>query len=303
MSVETEDRSKFIGASEVPEALGLSPYQGASPVRLAQEKLGLIERKQIDPKLSEWGHRLQPTILRAVEDRIGVRVRESDEPKFHKTENWLRARTDGVTADGRIVEVKNYAEGRAAKYPDENSPEELPLYDLVQVAVEMACHDVEVAHFGVLFGGRDFRCYRIERDPDFEQEILNRLGKFWSFVQKKKLTAPRSAADTLLIYPRHTEGLTRAATPELIADAHRLAELKKIMKGLDDEVDLLQNRLKKHMGAAGLLTTHEGTLIATWKADTDSEVFDTKKFRAEHPEIAERYLKLKAGARKFLLKI
>ena len=302
MSVETEDRSKFIGASEAAEALGLSPYGGNSPVRLAQEKLGMIERKQIDPKLSEWGHRMQPVILRAVEDRIGMRVRETDTPRVHKTENWLRARTDGVTQNNIIVEAKNYAEGRAHKYPEEASPEELPLYDLVQVAVELACWDAEVAYFGVLFGGRDFRCYRIERDPTFEAEVLERLSAFWSCIQRKQLPDAKSAVDTALLYPRHQEGLIRTATPDIEQMARRLGELKAASKGLDAEIESIENRIKVQMGAAGVLVAAGGETLATWKASTDSSSFDSKKFKSDHPEMFDRYTVIKPGSRRFLLK-
>ena len=302
MSVETEDRSKFIGASEAAEALGLSPYGGNSPVRLAQEKLGMIERKQIDPKLSEWGHRMQPVILRAVEDRIGMRVRETDTPRVHKTENWLRARTDGVTQNNIIVEAKNYAEGRAHKYPEETSPEELPLYDLVQVAVELACWDAEVGYFGVLFGGRDFRCYRIERDPTFEAEVLERLSAFWSCIQRKQLPDAKSAVDTALLYPRHQEGLIRTATPDIEQMARRLGELKAASKGLDAEIESIENRIKVQMGAAGVLVAAGGETLATWKASTDSSSFDSKKFKSDHPEMFDRYTVIKPGSRRFLLK-
>ena len=303
MSVETEDRSGFIGASEVAEALGLSPYKGASPVRLAQEKLGVIERKQIDPKLAEWGHRMQPVILKAVEDKIGMRVRETDTPRVHKTENWLRARTDGVTQNNIIVEAKNYAETRASKYPDEDFPEELPLYDLVQVATEMACWDAEVAYFAVLFGGRDFRCYRIDRDPEFESEILTRLSKFWATVQRKQLPEPQSAADTALIYPRHQDGLIRTANPTFVEKARRLSSLKAARTGLDADIERIENEIKLEMGAAGLLVAPTGETLVTWKASSDSTAFNSKKFQKDHPEMFDRYSEIKAGSRRFLLKV
>jgi len=241
-------------------------------------------------------------ILRAVEDRIGMRVRETDTPRVHKTENWLRARTDGVTQNNIIVEAKNYAEGRAHKYPEETSPEELPLYDLVQVAVELACWDAEVAYFGVLFGGRDFRCYRIERDPTFEAEVLERLSAFWSCIQRKQLPDAKSAVDTALLYPRHQEGLIRTATPDIEQMARRLGELKAASKGLDAEIESIENRIKVQMGAAGVLVAAGGETLATWKASTDSSSFDSKKFKSDHPEMFDRYTVIKPGSRRFLLK-
>lgn len=303
LTPDQENRAEFIGASDVAEALGLSPYQDASPVRLAMEKLGKVERKSIDPALSEWGHRLQPVILRATEDRLGERVRDTgDEKRVHPTMPFLRCRTDGITASGIIVEAKSYHGDRARKYPDENSPEELPLYDLVQVAAEMACWDAEVAYFSVLFGGREFRAYRIERDPVFEQEILTQLGAFWAKVQKGILPEPKSAADAALMYPRHQDGMIRTATPDLAAATRRLGELKSAAKGLEAEIEGLENLVKSSMGAAGVLVAPGGETLATWKASADSVSFDSKRFKAEHPEMFERYSVIRPGSRRFLVK-
>lgn len=301
-AIENEDRSGFIGASEVAEALGLSPYSGRSPVRLAMEKLGQLERATIDPNLAKWGKALQPVILKAVEDRIGMRVRDTDDPRGHKSLSWLRCRTDGITHSGIIVEAKNYSEARAYKYPTENEPEELPLYDLVQVAAEMACWDAEVAFLAVLFGGRDFRMYRIERDPVFEQEILSRLGQFWSYVQRNVVPPASNSVDTALLYPRHTEGMMRVATPAVESEVSRLAALKAQAKQIEAEMERLEGSIKFNMGAAGQLVAPDGRTIATWKASADTSSFDSKRFRADHPEMADRYTVIRPGGRRFIVK-
>lgn len=301
--VDTEDRSGFIGASEVAEALGVSPYEGRSPVRLAMEKLGRIPRAQIDPALAKWGKALQPVILRAAEDRLGVRVREMDDPRGHKTVPFLRCRTDGVTDRGIIIEAKNYAEARARQYPTENEPEELPLYDLVQVAAEMACWDAEVAYLAILFGGREFRMYRIDRDPEFENSLLEKLGGFWTYIQRNQLPPATNAVDAALLYPRHEDGMVRTASAVQRERALRLSELKKQVKTLTEEIDHHEDQLKTAMGAAGQLVTADGQPLATWKASADASSFDSKRFKADHPQIYDQYTVVRPGARRFLLKV
>lgn len=303
MSVETEDRSGFIGASEVAEALGLSPYSGRSPVRLAMEKLGRTERATIDPELARWGKLMQPVILKAAEERIGIRVRETDDPRGHPNLPFLRCRTDGITDRGIIIEAKNYAEARARQYPAENEPEELPLYDLVQVAAEMACWDAEVAYFAVLFGGREFRCYRIDRDPEFEKSVLERLGAFWTYVQRNQLPPATTVVDTKLLYPRHEDGMVRTASEQVAAAAHRLAQVRAQAKAMESEVERLEDFITFNMGAAGQLVAPDGQTLATWKASADTEAFDTKRFKADHPQIYSQYTIARAGARRFLLKV
>lgn len=301
--VDTEDRSGFIGASEVAEALGLSPYEGRSPVRLAMEKLGRIPRAQIDPSLAKWGKLMQPVILRAAEDRLGVRVRETDDPRGHKTVPFLRCRTDGVTDRGIIVEAKNYSESRARQYPTENEPEELPLYDLAQVAAEMACWDAEVAYLAILFGGREFRMYRIDRDPEFENSLLEKLGVFWTYVQRNQLPPAVNAVDASLLYPRHDDGMVRVASAVSRERVLRLSELKRQVKALSEEIETHEDRLKSEMGAAGQLVSASGEPLATWKASADVSSFDAKRFKADHPNIYDQYTVVRPGARRFLLKV
>lgn len=301
--VDTEDRSGFIGASEVAEALGLSPYNERNPVRLAMEKLGRIPRAAIDPNLAKWGKLMQPVILRAAEDRMGVRIRETDDPRGHKTIPFLRCRTDGVTDRGIIIEAKNYSESRARQYPNENEPEELPLYDLAQVAAEMACWDAEVAYLAILFGGRDFRMYRIDRDPDFENSMLEKLGVFWTYIQRNQLPPATNGADAALLYPRHDDGMVRIASPVARERVVRLSELKRAVKTINEEIETHEDRLKADMGAAGQLLSADGQPLATWKASADVSSFDTKRFRADHPQIYDQYTVYRPGARRLLLKI
>lgn len=67
-------------------------------------------------------------------------------------------------------------------------------------------------------------------------------------------------------------------------------------------IESLEDRIKKTMGAAGVLTTPNGQTLATWKASADSTAFDSKRFAKEHPEIYDRYQIIRPGSRRFLLK-
>ena len=54
------DREKYVGGSDIPVIMGLSPYQ--TPFELAKEKAGIIERESVGNAYTEYGEILEPII-------------------------------------------------------------------------------------------------------------------------------------------------------------------------------------------------------------------------------------------------
>ena len=70
---------------------------------------------------------------------------------------------------------------------------------------------------------------------------------------------------------------------DLLAVRARIAELKA-------EEDVLTDRIKSAMVAAGTETLEGDGWKASWK-NVNSNRFDSKAFRAENPDLAARYMK------------
>ena len=49
-------------------------------------------------------------------------------------------------------------------------------------------------------------------------------------------------------------------------------------------------------------TAFVGNYKVTWKTTKPRETFDTKKFKAEHPELVSNYIKIGKPSRRFVIK-
>ena len=61
----------MIGSSDAPKVMGLSPWEGSTPLDLYLEKLGLTERGEMSEP-AEWGIILEPLQCRGLSGQAGV---------------------------------------------------------------------------------------------------------------------------------------------------------------------------------------------------------------------------------------
>jgi putative phage-type endonuclease len=96
-----EARKEYIGASDAPVIMGVSPY--STPYQLWQKKLGLLEETQTFAMAR--GHSLESQARAQVEERLGILL--TPKVKTHSSLNWMMATLDGLSADGKtLVEIK-----------------------------------------------------------------------------------------------------------------------------------------------------------------------------------------------------
>ena len=112
---QLQARSRGIGGSDAAVALGLSPWKSA--LELFHEKrapAGSVENVPTEPM--RWGTLLEPVIRQEYSNRTGRVVRVPETTLVHPAHAFMLANVDGVTTDGRLLEVKTSrtAQGRAA---------------------------------------------------------------------------------------------------------------------------------------------------------------------------------------------
>src|SRR5690349_18206306 len=98
-----EQRRLGIGGSDVAPILGLSKW--ASPLDIYLRKRG-EQPEQDDNEAMLWGRALEPVIRQQYAERTGRIVRVPEAALVHPQLTFARANLDGVTDDGRVVEVK-----------------------------------------------------------------------------------------------------------------------------------------------------------------------------------------------------
>lgn len=100
-------RNQMLTASDVAAALGLNPYQS---VKTLLEKKAFPEYKRRldkrnDTAATRWGHLYEDEARRLYENKTGHFVYEFGVIP-HRDLPWLGGSPDGITASGRLLEIK-----------------------------------------------------------------------------------------------------------------------------------------------------------------------------------------------------
>ena len=144
-----KSRATGIGGSDAAAILGLSRWK--SPFQVYQEKRG--EAAQTPDNASmRWGRYLEPVVRQAYADDTGRAVRLPDGLVRHQQHTFMIANLDGVTDDGRVVEIKT---ARTSQGWGEPGSDQVPQEYLLQAQHHMAVTGLVVADVAVLIGGSD----------------------------------------------------------------------------------------------------------------------------------------------------
>lgn len=288
-------RTTGIGGSDAAAILGLSKWK--TPLAVWQEKRGEVA-PQDDNEAMLWGRVLEPVIRQQYAERTGRTVRIPDTLIRHGSRDWMIANLDGMTDDGRVVEIKT---SRVAAGWGEPGTDEVPQEYLLQVQHYMAVTGFAVADIAVLIGGSDFRLYEIPADRELQELLIHEEGVFWQLVQGATPPEPMSFADCQARFGRQSREGTVEASPEVLRAIRRLREIKTAMDELKGFAEEEKAVVMKALGECDTLAS-AGTTLATWKAAAGAKRFDANAFKAAHPEMYGQFVKTGEPSRRFLIK-
>lgn len=273
-------RKLGIGSSDVAELIGISPYEGNSPIRLFAEKTGIIiEEDEEETIEQEVGHALEGALRSLYEVKSGYRVLatgEYVESVRHPDHPWRQANLDGrIEGKRAALEIKAVGIGMASDW-DLMADDGIPNYVHVQVAWQMHVADLDEVHVVALIGGPSgFRVFYIKRDLELEALIVAAAAEFWANVDARKVppldgtVACRKYLET--IHP------TPAADIEVELDEERDAELvdagrRRVKASLleakaKDAKEIANNEIRDGMGTRGATIVWCKSWRATWKPD------------------------------------
>lgn len=292
-------RSSYIGGSDIPAILGLSPY--ATPLDVYLQKRGLW----VDEHESEaihWGNVMEPILAREYARRYAVPVlrRERDRTILlgtgdfpeakgehllgtlsHPRYPWARGHVDGIgitgTGDPRHVCEFKTADSRLGHLWGDEGTDQVPEPYLVQVQWYMMLAELELAELAVLLGGNSFRRYVIHRDEALIDLMLDRAAEFWDRVETMDPPAPepgeRGKESLARLYPRGFHGVELDATPELYDMAEELHRLRLAVKSEEERKTTIENEIKMILGSAVRLNLGPKSYIS-WANNKASQVTD-----------------------------
>ena len=299
-----EVRRTGIGSSDAATAVGLNPYQ--SQLELWMHKTGKADLlPAIDPSDDTspmfWGTLLEPIVAAHYTKRTGNKVRRVNAVLQHPKYPWMLANVDREVVgskDVQLLECKTAGIHGARLWKDG-----VPEYVQLQVMHQLAVTGYRAADVAVLIGGQELRIFRIERDEALIARLIEMEHAFWQSVESHTPPAGdgSDSAEKALrcLYPHSgADDVDMSDDPQLNATFDALLCAREQLDAAQKHEARLRQHLQMHMGEASKAVFACGGAV-TWKRSKDGQVFNTSQFVQDHPTLAQRYLSVRAGSRRF----
>ena len=258
-----------LGASEIGIVMGVNPYK--TPIELWQEKRGELPGFSGNSQ-TDWGQALEPLLRQWYVDSCSEPVWVPPESLFHPEHEWCRASPDGVVlrdaaadpADRsnwvRGVECKKVSWRLSSLWGEPGTDEVMPSY-LLQCQQGMAVTGLELWELPVTIGGEPPVVYRIERDDELIQMILDAGADFVARIESGEppvLDNTEAYADYLASRHPWSRDEYLVATPEIEAVAETLRETQALYKQAEEDIKGLKNQIAAFVGDASGVETSLG---------------------------------------------
>lgn len=225
---QKEDRSRYLGSSDLPVILGKTPEAWGSPEDIRLHKTGHLlpepEPGANDPRTH--GTIREPAILNWAETQIGKLRRN-----VFRRNGVFGCHVDAIALgdDGKPVEAKYSPRGQEWGRP---GTDEVPEYVIIQCHVHMLCTRHDYCYVPADVRG-SFGMYHVERSANLADWIQDFAEQWWEehVVQDKPCGEPPTMRSLALL--KRVPNKTAEVNPELfveheIAKAERTAAEKRV---------------------------------------------------------------------------
>lgn len=281
-----EERASGLGATDAAAVLGVSPFSTAFQVW--QEKTGRIVPEDIsEVPAVKWGTLLESVVAAEFFREAGRTHVAGRRFRRHPDYPFLVCHLDRLQEDpegkkpGRgILEVKTTNAFLADAWE-----EEIPLHYQIQIQHQFAVTGAKWGSVAVLIGGQDFRWMDVEPNPRFIANLESRLTEFWERYVLGDVAPELTAADLDAVRRQFSNPEEReiAFPREASAWDERLEEIKRMVKELEAEKDLLSARIIASLGGAQVGKLPGGGRY-TYRKQTRETFKATAEVKAAHPE-------------------
>lgn len=277
-------RKKYIGGSDAGAVIGMNPYKSA--YELWAEKTGKLPAFEgnMNTEVGTW---LEGFVADKFEEVTGKKVQNDNFVNVNDVYPFACANIDRkVVGERAFLEIKTTSSvGVMRQLRNEN---EFPAAYYAQCVHYLAVTGLDKAYLAVLVLGtpKDFKVYELERDEAEIAALMTAEADFWNnHVLADKAPCPdgsESASETIAaLYPDSTDESIDLTAYK--AELDTLKEIKTQIKELDGIKSEVENHIKAVMENAGRGAC-DGYKVSY--ASSERKTFDTKRFAAEHPEIA-----------------
>ena len=319
-----EYRRRGIGGSDAAAILGVSPFATARDLYYDKLKVVSYEDGESNWVQKKVGHLLEDLVAEIFHVKTGFEIYQVKKMFYHPVYTYMLADIDyfirlpnGKTA---ILEIKttNY---NAKDHWWCDGQEIVPVNYEIQGRHYMCVMNMDEVYFCCLYGNNENEVIirHIERDPDYEAEMIALEGNFWNDHVLTQTPPPYTEDGELTLESvRRHFGPADENAPEIelsVPLASSLvrytelqtekSELNREVKRVENEMKRLQGRIVAEMGRSCTATANSGGVFysisykPTRKPDIGKE--GLIRLKAQHPDIYEDYVTV-SESRRFYVK-
>ncbi|WP_342557561.1 YqaJ viral recombinase family protein [Lysinibacillus sp. FSL P4-0201] len=274
-----ENRSLFVGGSDVPIILGLSKYK--SQFELAKEKTGLVPTVFEGNEYTVYGQTMEPQIR----DYINVINETNFKPEtvINKERN-IRGNCDGADFDeSLLLEIKSHGKN--------------PTMDVYKVQMQLYMNEFNLAagwlalyerpdNFDAEFDPERLKIEVVHRDDVQINEILQAIELFWKRCEALKRQPVMSEAEYYSITLEEKNEIA------IVASEVEKFELQiQSFKETESQYKAMKDKLYQLMMDHKVKSFETDRCIITLVLPTEVTSIDTKALRESHPRIAKKFEK------------
>lgn len=285
-------RKSGIGGSDAGAICGLNPY--ASPMSVYRDKT-CEELTDLDSETMRQGRDLEDYVARRFMEATGLKVRRSNMMYRSEAHPFMIADVDRlIVGEDAGLECKTASAYNADKWKDG----EIPLHYLMQCCHYMAVTGRSAWYIAVVILGQEFKYARIERDNSLISQLIAIEESFWNdHVLPGIIPAPdgSKACDEVLEQYFH-RARKESAIPLIGFDEKltRRTELLEQIAELEREQKQIEQEIKLYMQDNELASSDRYRV--SW-VNVDTARLDTKRLKAEKPEIYQNFARITSGRR------
>jgi len=299
------ERKKGLGGTDVAAILVASADTKdkvgcfeRSLFKLWSEKTGIFESEDSDNSILMRGRVMEKYVCELYELHLGEGCR-----LWEKGLTWHPTRPRIFGTPDRMVELNGITFGMDAKTRRRRNgwgktrSTDVPLDVEVQMRTYMEIFDAPYWDIATLFSLDDFRVYRLERDKELGEQILDVAEDWWQKYVVEETPPPADGTPMCRnvlgkIHPRVEDEKLRAATVAERDLYERLLKVRSEYKELTEKKTELENQLRQCIGESLGIAQ-----LATWKQTSNRRVFDKKTFMTDEPNLYKKYTTEQPGNR------
>lgn len=285
-------RKSGIGGSDAGAICGVNPYSSA--MKVFRDKTS-EEVEELDNEAVRIGHDLENYVAQRFMETTGLKVRKSNYMYRSKEHPFMIADVDRlVVGEDAGLECKTASIYNADKWEDGN----IPLHYVMQCYHYMAVTGRRTWYIAAVILGKEFTYRKLEWDDGLISRLIELERNFWSEYVIPGIIPPpdgSKACDEVLEQYFHTA--RKESRIELVGFDEKLRRREEILgfiSELQEEQKQIEQEVKLFMGDNESASSERYRV--SW-GNVDSTRLDTKRIKAERPEIYSDYAKLSHSRR------